>query len=208
MITTGGIVLCGGKSTRMGTSKAMLAFGPETMLQRVVRLLGAVVTPIIVVSARSQPLPMLPGYARIARDEGEERGPLEGIRAGLAALPESVDAAYVTGCDAPLLVPGFVSLMIELLGDHDIAVMEVDGFMHPLSAVYRRSILPHVEALLAGDRHRPAYLFDALKTRRVKPAEVASVDPELLTLRNLNTPEEYREALRQLTRTSSNSLRG
>jgi molybdopterin-guanine dinucleotide biosynthesis protein A len=208
VITTGGIVLCGGKSTRMGTSKAMLAFGPETMLQRVVRLLGAVVTPIIVVSARSQPLPMLPGYARIARDEGEERGPLEGIRAGLAALPESVDAAYVTGCDAPLLVPGFVSLMIELLGDHDIAVMEVDGFMHPLSAVYRRSILPHVEALLAGDRHRPAYLFDALKTRRVKPAEVASVDPELLTLRNLNTPEEYREALRQLTRTSSNSLRG
>jgi molybdopterin-guanine dinucleotide biosynthesis protein A len=98
--------------------------------------------------------------------------------------------------------------MIELLGDHDIAVMEVDGFTHPLSAVYRRSILPHVEALLAGDRHRPAYLFDALKTRRVKPAEVASVDPELLTLRNLNTPEEYREALRQLTRTSSNSLRG
>src|SRR5690349_14412523 len=192
----------------MGTSKAMLAFGPETMLQRVVRLLGSVVTPIIVVSARSQPLPMLPGYARIARDEGEGRGPLEGIRAGLAALPESVDAAYVTGCDAPLLVPGFVSLMSELLGDHDIAVMEIDGFPHPLSAVYRRSILPHVEALLASDRLKPAYLFDALKTRRVRPSEVASVDPELLTLRNLNTPEEYREALRQLTRTPSNSLRG
>jgi len=208
VITTGGIVLCGGKSTRMGTSKAMLAFGPETMLQRVVRLLGSVVTPIIVVSARSQPLPMLPGYARIARDEGEGRGPLEGIRAGLAALPESVDAAYVTGCDAPLLVPGFVSLMSELLGDHDIAVMEIDGFPHPLSAVYRRSILPHVEALLASDRLKPAYLFDALKTRRVRPSEVASVDPELLTLRNLNTPEEYREALRQLTRTPSNSLRG
>ena len=186
----------------------MLAFGPETMLQRVVRLLGSVVTPIIVVSARSQPLPMLPGYARIARDEGEERGPLEGIRAGLAALPEAVDAAYVTGCDVPLLVPGFVSLMIELLGDHDVAVMEIDGFPHPLSAVYRRSILPHVEALLASDRLRPAYLFDALKTRRVRPSEVASVDPELLTLRNLNTPEEYREALKQLTRTPSSSLRG
>jgi molybdenum cofactor guanylyltransferase len=213
VITAGGIVLCGGKSTRMGTSKAMLPFGTETMLhtetmlQRVVRLLGSVVTPIVVVSARSQPVPILPGYARIARDEQEERGPLEGLRAGLAALPESVDAAYVTGCDAPLLVPAFVTVMVELLGDHDIAVMEIDGFTHPLSAVYRRAILPHVQTLLADDRLRPAYLFDALKTRRVRPAEVVSVDPELLTLRNLNTPEEYRDALKQLGRAPSSSFR-
>ena len=207
MISAGGIVLCGGKSERMGTSKAMLSFGTETMLQRVVRLLGSVVTPIVVVAARSQPLPMLPGYARIARDEHDQRGPLEGLRAGLAALPESVDAAYVTGCDVPLLVPRFVTLMIELLGDHDIAVMEIDGLTHPLSAVYRRTILAHVDALLATDRLRPAYLFDALKTRRVRPADVASVDPELLTLRNLNTPEQYREALKQLTRAPSSSFR-
>jgi molybdopterin-guanine dinucleotide biosynthesis protein A len=207
LINAGGIVLCGGKSTRMGSPKAMLPFGSETMLQRVVRLLGSVVTPIVVVSARSQPLPMLPGYARIARDEQEGRGPLEGLRAGLAALPESVDAAYITSCDVPLLVPGFVTLMIELLGDHDIAVMDIDGFPHPLSAVYRRSILPHVEALLAGDRLRPAFLFDALKTRRVRPSEVASVDPDLLTLRNLNTPEDYRAALKQATRTVSPALR-
>lgn len=170
------------------------------MLQRVVRLLGSAVTPIVVVSARDQPLPMLPGYARIARDEREGRGPLEGLRAGLAALPEPADAAYITSCDVPLLVPRLVTLMIELLGDHDIAVIDVDGFPHPLSAVYRRSILPHVDALLAGDRLRPAYLFDVLKTRRVRPSEVASVDPDLLTLRNLNTPEEYREALEQATR--------
>ena len=56
----GGIVLCGGRSTRMGTSKAMLPFGPETMLQRVVRLLGTVVSPIIVVAAPEQSLPKLP----------------------------------------------------------------------------------------------------------------------------------------------------
>jgi molybdopterin-guanine dinucleotide biosynthesis protein A len=207
LITTGGIVLCGGKSTRMGSPKALLPFGSETMLQRVVRLLGSVVTPIVVVSARDQALPMLPGYARIARDEQEGRGPLEGLRAGLKALPESVEAAYITGCDVPLLVPAFVRLMIDLLGDHDIAVMEIDGFTHPLSAVYRRSILPHVEALLADGRLRPAFLFDALKTRRVRPSEVASADPDLLTLRNLNTPEDYREALKQATRPASAALR-
>ena len=194
-MTAAGIVLCGGKSTRMGSPKALLPFGPETMLQRVVRLLGSVVTPIVVVSARDQALPLLPGYVRIVRDDREGRGPLEGLRAGLTALPASAEAAYVTSCDVPLLVPGFVRLMIELLADHDIAVMDIDGFPHPLSAVYRRRLLPHVDALLASDRLRPAYLFEAVRTRLVTPAEVASVDPDLLTLRNLNTPEDYRDAL-------------
>ena len=85
--------------------------------------------------------------------------------------------------------------MIDLLGEHDIAVMEIDGFAHPLSAVYRRSTLPHVEALLAADRLRPVFLFDAVRTRRVQPAEMIAVDPQLLTLRNLNTPEDYEDAL-------------
>ncbi len=194
-MTTGGIVLCGGKSTRMGVPKATLPFGAETMLERVVRLLGSVVCPIVVVAARGQSLPGLPDEVRIARDEREARGPLEGIRAGLRALPDTVEAAYITSCDVPLLVPAFVDRMIDLMGDHDIAVMEVDGFPHPLSAIYRRKTLPHVESLLAADRLRPVFLFDAVRTRRVKPEEMTLVDPHLQTLRNLNTPEDYRAAL-------------
>ena len=190
-----GIVLAGGKSTRMGVPKATLSFGPETMLQRVVRLLGTAVSPIVVVAARGQDLPVLPSSAIVTRDERDARGPLEGLRAGLTALPKTADAAYVTSCDVPLLVPAFVARMIDLLGDHDIAVMEIDGFPHPLSAIYRRDTLPHVEALLASDRLRPVFLFDAVRTRRVKPEEMTVVDPELRTLRNLNTQEDYRAAL-------------
>ena len=192
-----GIVLCGGKSARMGSPKALLAFGTETMLQRVVRLLGTVVSPIVVVAAPQQSVPELPAAVTVARDEREGRGPLEGLRTGLKALPGAIDVAYVTSCDVPLLVPGFVQRMVELVdqNEHDIAVMEADGFPHPLSAVYRRRTLPHIETLLAADRLRPVFLFDAVRTRRVTPAEVAGVDPELLTLRNLNTREDYLEAL-------------
>jgi molybdopterin-guanine dinucleotide biosynthesis protein A len=192
-------VLAGGKSTRMGEAKAMLRFGPETMLQRVVRLLGTTVAPIVAVAARDQELPPLPADVIVARDEREARGPLEGLRSGLKALPESVDAAYVTSCDVPLLVPAFVEHMLGLLGDHDIAVMEIDGFTHPLSAVYRRSVLPQVEALLAHDRLRPVFLFDAVRTRRVSPDEMRAADPDLRTLRNLNTREDYEAALRELS---------
>jgi molybdopterin-guanine dinucleotide biosynthesis protein A len=191
----GGIVLCGGRSTRMGSPKALLAFGPETMLQRVVRLLAPVVSPVVVVAAREQSLPALPSSVIVARDDREGRGPLEGLRAGLRAMPAGVEAAYVTSCDVPLLVPDFVRTMLGLLKDADIAVVDVEGFPHPLSAVYRPSVLPYVEALLDQNRLRPAFLFDAVRTRHVHPAELASVDRQLLTLRNLNTREDYLAAL-------------
>jgi molybdenum cofactor guanylyltransferase len=189
-----GVVLCGGKSTRMGTPKALLPFGSETMLQRVVRILGEVVSPIVVVAAVDQELPPLSDDVILARDENEGRGPLEGLRAGLKALPADVDAAYVTSCDVPLLVPEFVSQMIDLASGYDVAVMEIDGFTHPLSAVYRRSTLARVEDLLANNRLRPVFLFDAVKTRRVRPEEMTA-DPELRTLRNLNTRADYEQAL-------------
>jgi molybdopterin-guanine dinucleotide biosynthesis protein A len=84
--------------------------------------------------------------------------------------------------------------MLELAHGYDIAVMEIDGFTHPLSAVYRRSTLPLVEDLLAKNRLRPVFLFEAVKTRRVQPEEMTA-DPELRTLRNLNTREDYERAL-------------
>ena len=189
-----GIVLCGGKSSRMGSSKALLPFGAETMLQRVLRLLGEVVSPIVVVAALDQELPALPRDVTVTRDEREARGPLEGLRAGLKALPRNVERAYVTSCDVPLLVPNFVRQMLDLARGYDVAVMEVDGFTHPLSAVYRRETLPFVEDLLAHDRLRPVFLFEAVKTRRVRPEEMTA-DPELRTLRNLNTREDYERAL-------------
>jgi len=193
-MTAGGIVLCGGQSTRMGRSKALLPFGPETMLQRVVRLLGSVVQPIVAVAAVDQVLPALPASVIVTRDERGGRGPLEGLRAGLKALPPEVEGAYVTSCDVPLLVPGFVGQMLDFTDGFDIAVMEIDGFAHPLSAVYCRTTLPYIEDLLAKDRLRPAFLFDAVRTRRVTPTEITS-DPDLRTLRNLNTPEDYQRAL-------------
>jgi len=67
-VTAGAIVLCGGKSARMGTPKALLPFGPETMLQRVVRILQEVVSPIVAVAAVGQQLPALPADVIPSKD--------------------------------------------------------------------------------------------------------------------------------------------
>jgi molybdopterin-guanine dinucleotide biosynthesis protein A len=179
----------------MGLAKATLPFGPELMLQRVVRLLSDVVRPIVVVAAPEQTLPELPADVIVTRDEREGRGPLEGLLAGLTAMEPLADAAYATSCDVPLLVPDFVRAMIDNLDDADIAVPVASEFPHPLAAVYRTSVLPHIRELLAADQLRPVFLYAKVNTRRVPAEELKAVDPELTTLRNLNRPEDYLAAL-------------
>jgi len=193
----GAIILCGGKSSRMGRDKATLPFGPEQMLQRVIRLLGQVVDlgKIVVVAAPGQALPELPVGVSVAHDSRQERGPLEGLAAGLRSLSGRADAVYATSCDVPLLVPSFVERMFDLLGEYDIAVPRDGQHHHPLAAVYRLTVLAHVQKLLDADRLRPRFLFDEVHTREVPVAELRSVDPQLSTLENLNHPEDYRSAL-------------
>jgi molybdopterin-guanine dinucleotide biosynthesis protein A len=190
-----GVVLCGGRSTRMGCCKAELPFGPEAMLQRVVRLLREAARPLVVVAAAGQNVPCLPADVRLVYDHRPGRGPLEGIYAGLSALPRECQRAYVTACDAPFLVPRFVQRMAELLGDRAIAVPNIEDRPHPLAAVYRRDVQDTIQRLLADANLRVGALLEELPIRRVSAAELLDVDPQLLTLRNLNSPEDYRAAL-------------
>jgi molybdopterin-guanine dinucleotide biosynthesis protein A len=198
---TGALILCGGKSTRMGRDKATLPFGPECLLQRIVRQLADVAPAerIVVVAAAHQPLPKLPANVVITRDLHPDRGPLEGLAAGLRAAAQEIDALYVTGCDVPLLKPEFVQRMFDLLGDFEIAVPCDGEYRHPLAAVYRRSVLPAVERLLSAGKFRLQDVFDAVATREILVDELRTIDAELDSLKNLNTPENYEAALRQFT---------
>lgn len=198
MRRVGGVVLCGGQSSRMGRPKAWLPFGGELMLPRVVRLLGEVVAPIVVVAAPTQETPLLSPEIEIIRDPEPGRGPLQGLAAGLEALRGRADAAYVSSCDVPFLRPAFVRRLIELLGDFAICVPEVGDYRHPLAAVYCIEAADVAVRLLAESRLRPAFLFEEMPTRIVHPEELADVDPTFQSLRNLNTPYDYEAALRDL----------
>jgi molybdopterin-guanine dinucleotide biosynthesis protein A len=194
----GGIVLCGGQSRRMGRAKAWLPFGAESMLQRVTRIVTQVVQPVVVVAAREQDIPPLPSSILIARDAVNGLGPLQGLASGLAVLNGHAQAAYLSSCDAPFLKVAFIQRMIELLGDYDIVVPEAHGFRQPLAGVYRLSILPEVRDLLAAGQLRTGFLFDRCRTRVVDAAEFAEADPGLGSLWNVNSPEDYEMALKEL----------
>jgi molybdenum cofactor guanylyltransferase len=196
MTNLAALILCGGASRRMGRPKAWLPFGNETLLERAARLVATVAAPVVVVAAPDQELPPLPPDVEVVRDPIAHRGPLQGLASGLAALPETCELAYATGTDVPFLEPRWVLRLAELIGECDLAIPYVDGFHHPLAALYRRAtVLPAVRALLAADRLRPVFLIESLKTRVVTEDELRAVDPELGTLRNLNTEENYLEAL-------------
>jgi molybdopterin-guanine dinucleotide biosynthesis protein A len=198
----GGVVLCGGRSARMGSPKAWLDFGGERLLQRVVRRVAEVAAPVVVVAAPGQDVPPLPEAIAIVRDAVEGRGPLQGIAAGLEALADRAEAAFVSSTDAPFLHPALIRRLAALRGEaYDIAVPRAEGHHHPLCAVYGMNARAAIAALLAADRLRLSSLFDRVRTLVADEAllladpELLAADPELRSLRNVNTPEEYAAAL-------------
>ena len=199
-MTPGAVVLCGGESRRMGVPKAWLPFGPERLLQRVVRLVGTAARPVVVVAAVGQELPELPADVVIARDPVAGRGPLQGLAAGFAAMPDPVNLVFATATDVPFLEPLWISRLVERIGDADLVIPKIDGHLHPLAALYRRTaVLPVIASLLAEDRLRTAALADAVRAQIVDEDDLRDVDPRFGTLRNLNQPEDYQRALRDAT---------
>ena len=196
-------MLAGGRSTRMGRPKANLEWHGSTLLHRVTGIVGrAVDGPVVVVRAPDQDLPELPPGVRVVEDAAEGRGPLQGLAAGLAAVAEEAEVAYVSSTDVPLLHPAFVRAVVRSASaeDVDVALPVVHGFRHPLSAAYATSLVEAVERLIAEDRMRPAFLFEACRVRELsendllRDPDLAAADPELLSVLNLNEPDDYDRA--------------
>src|SRR5204863_5774531 len=99
----GGIVLAGGRSTRMGRPKALLEWEGRTLVAHVAATLAGAAAPVVVVAAPGQELPPLPAGVEVARDARPDQGPLEGLAAGMRALERRADAAFVCGADMPFL---------------------------------------------------------------------------------------------------------
>ncbi|MEA2356028.1 MAG: molybdenum cofactor guanylyltransferase [Solirubrobacteraceae bacterium] len=188
MARTAGIVLAGGRSSRMGAPKACLEWHGSTLVRRVAGILGRTLDgPVVIVRARGQALPELPD-CEVVEDARGERGPLEGLGAGLRAVGERAGVAFVAGVDTPLLHPAFVGAILERLGPEDeICVPVTDGVPHPLAAAYRTGVGAEVAGLLRADRLRLGLLLERCRVRRVSGGDL----PHPESLVNLNDPDDY-----------------
>ncbi len=186
----------------MGSPKAALDWHGSTLLRRVTGIVARSVDgPVVVVSAPGQALPALDRAIEVVADEREGRGPVQGIAAGLSAIGDRAEVAYVSATDVPLLHPAFVRRVVGALGDEvDVVLPEVGGYRQPLSAAYRVDLLGAINELIAADRMRPAFLFERSRVMLLSEADLlrngalARLDPTLASVSNINERADYERA--------------
>jgi molybdopterin-guanine dinucleotide biosynthesis protein A len=199
-----GVVLAGGRSSRMGTAKAALEWHGSTLLRRTVGIVARATSgPVVVVRATGQELPELPEGTVVADDPREGKGPVQGIAAGLAALSGRAEVAFVSSTDMPFLHPAFIRRVLGVAAqstDTDVVLPVARGYKQPLAAAYRVSLAETAERLAIQDRLRPAFLFGECRVETLDDAALkrdpmlAALDPDLDSVLNVNTPADYAAA--------------
>jgi molybdopterin-guanine dinucleotide biosynthesis protein A len=183
-------ILAGGRSSRMGSDKALLPFGGENLLQLALgKAMRVVPTPTIVGDRKRYS-----SYGEVIEDQFPDCGPLGGIHAALSVTRTELN--LVLSVDMPLMSGGFLIWLVELAasGEQLAFVPEVQSRRQPLCAVYRKATKPVIEqALKAGD-FKVGDIFRLIPTRYVQHDELlaAGFSPDIFF--NVNTPADY-EAL-------------
>lgn len=180
----------------MGQPKAALDFGGVPLLTRIVIELKSRFDEIVIVAAprsETQPSIEIPGL-KIVHDETPFAGPLDALRRGLDTL--ECDVAFVCSCDLPMLSSYVAGRLVGMLDDYDAVIPEVGGKLQPLHAVYRKRCARAIESLADRGEKRLTASSRAINGRKVDEAQLREIDPELHSFFNVNTPEDYREALK------------
>jgi molybdopterin-guanine dinucleotide biosynthesis protein A len=217
-----GIVLAGGASSRMQVTapvsgerrvepavrKEWLEIGGRTFLARVVAAVAAVTSRTIVVTAPGRPLPPLAHAVEVVHDTTPNAGPLAAIVDGLRAIgPTPAEpVVFVSSCDLPLLDAEVVRLLVEraAASGADWTVPVVDEHPQVLASVVRRTLIGPITAWLESGRRDPRGLLATLKQHAairlctVSASEITAVDPRLDSFRDIDTPAEHVEMIRQL----------
>lgn len=176
----------------MGTPKEWLEVDGENVLLRTVRVVSAVVSPLVVVARRDQPLPPLPKQVIQTFDERDDEGPAMGLLCGLRLLSDSVRAAFVVGCDHPKLGELFVRWMVERWSDGDDAMIcQRDGQWLPMPGVYSVSITPVIAAHLTENQRSLRRMLTDRKCTVFDESRLLTIEPNLDSLINANDPATF-----------------
>ncbi len=182
------IVLAGGKSRRMRTDKARLPLPGGTMVERVLAQVEGFFDEVLVSVSRAQ-AQAFPGRRTVV-DVVEGLGPMAGIFAGLKAARNETCA--VLACDIPDIDVRLLGSLIRQADGRDVVVPVNPGrLLEPLFAVYSRRLIPLIEGSLRAGEYSLLPLIEGVRTLKVKTGNNVRI-------RNLNTPEDYRNYLRSL----------
>ena len=184
-----GVLLAGGRSRRMGRDKRFIELGGMTLFERTLRVFESVFDEILIVVA--QPGESLGNPAhRVVSDRVPNCGSLGGLYTGLhyAGRPR----VFAAACDMPFLDPAVIRLMSDLDREADIVMPRLATGLQPMHAVYSKTCLAHLEAMIERRQLEIHTLTGhaALRIRFVEEEQVRPVDRRLLSFVNINRPED------------------
>jgi molybdopterin-guanine dinucleotide biosynthesis protein A len=187
------IILAGGKSSRLGRSKALQLIEGRSLIQWVVDRLAILSTEIIIATAHGEPIPCSSAVRiKTVADIYPGKGPLVGIHSGLIASSSS--RAIVVGCDTPFLSVGLLEYMTQICSIFDVVVPRIKNKLEPLCAVYSKNCLVPIQELLEQDERRIRKLFSMVKVKYVEEDEINRFDPKHLSFFNINTRDNLEMA--------------
>ncbi len=185
-------VLAGGQSTRMGEDKAFVQLENKTLLRCTLEAARAVTPEVFIVGDRNK----FASYGAVVEDVFLQRGPLGGIHTALTAT--TTDLNLILAVDLPFIEPEFLSYLCARAQGSEalVTVPRAAGGWQPLCAVYRKAFGKLAEEALEAGRNKIDLLFAAIPVLCVEEKEIVQAGFSPGMFRNINTPEELREASR------------
>lgn len=188
---TCGVVLAGGKSSRMGTNKSLLYIDEnQPVIQRIFEALQKVNDETIVVTNHPEDFDFL--QAAKVGDRYLDMGPLAGLETAMYHI--DADSFMIAACDMPFIKPGVYSYLKQQLRSYDAVVPVFDGQVHPLAGIYKRKVLPGIQQRLQSHDLRVRSFFDdfnVLYADDFSAFSHAAIEKHFF---NMNNPTEYETA--------------
>jgi molybdopterin-guanine dinucleotide biosynthesis protein A len=186
-------IIAGGKSTRMGTDKALLKLDGRTLLERALAS-GRAVHPNPVIIG---PAEKFSAYAPVIEDIFPGQGPLAAIHAGLRSSTE--DLNLMLAVDMLFVTPALLNYLCAraAASDATVTVPRVNGRWQPLCAVYRREFMAPAERALRAGRNKIDALFGEVPTLAPEEDELLAQGFTAGQFRNVNTLADLEAARKQ-----------
>jgi molybdopterin-guanine dinucleotide biosynthesis protein A len=183
-------IMAGGKSSRMGTDKALVPLLGKPMIEQVLERVSGLGDEQIIItnSPRKYRYLGLPLFSDIY----ENHGPLGGLHAALAKA--TYDHVLVVACDMPWLNHALLEYMVSIRRSADVIVPRWTRFPEPLHAVYSKACLEAVTTCLEAETLKLIAFYSQVRVRYLEREELARFDSRGRSFANINTPEDLSQA--------------
>lgn len=187
-----GVILAGGKSSRMGVNKSFLKLSNQTIIERIVELMKSIFTDVIVITNTPDEYRFL--NLPLYEDIYKWKGPLAGIHSALTH--SKTEKIFVLSCDVPLMTKEMIEYIVEYKTDKPVVYCEAGGYHQPLVAIYSKIILGEIEKIISNNETNDKSFHKFLKSVNseiIYPEKLSFYKDELFF--NLNNPEDYEKIL-------------